>query len=232
MIEPESASSNEETHLMRIQLIIGAAAVPVLIVLAVSDVLVNAFFSFENGWQLALLIANSSRIIGSTFVVVGGIAVIKRNGSRLAWILVAVYCIERAWRYAYVFLIFPGIAAIPDIDLISVVSTIVIAYQYSMILVSLYAWLSIISTVAYRALYLSYILLYSLGGIATYLVTGIIFGFGIHISYTPADSIALQIPGLIVQILMYLVLFLFFISQLYDSRTKQQYDRRMQKPDN
>lgn len=222
MIEPDSASSNEETHLMRVQLIIGAAAVPVLIVMAVSDVLVITFFSLENGWQLALLIANGSRIIGSTFAVVGAIAVIKRNGSRLAWILVAVYCIERAWPYAYVYVIFRGVVAIPDIDLISVVSTIVIAYQYSIILVSLYAWLSIISTVAYRPLYLAYILLYSLSGIATYLVTGIIFGFGRHISYTPADSFALQIPGLIVQILMYLVLFLFFISQLYDSRTTNQ----------
>lgn len=223
MIEFESIPNNDTSkRLIQIQLIIGIIAVPFLIVRELFNVLTLALAPYGADVLIIMLIANNAGIIGAAFLVVGTIAVIKRNGSNLAWIFVAVFSIGQVWRYSYNFLIFPGIIDIPNIDTFFVLSAIGLVYQYSIILISLYAWLSIRSAVKYRPLYFTYLILYAFGGIAMYLVTGILFGFGPQSISSFEESLAFRTPGLIIYILTTVVLSLFFISQLYDSRTEQE----------
>ena len=201
MIEFESIPNNDTSkRLIQIQLIIGIIAVPFLIVRELFNVLTLALAPYGADVLIIMLIANNAGIIGAAFLVVGTIAVIKRNGSNLAWIFVAVFSIGQVWRYSYNFLIFPGIIDIPNIDTFFVLSAIGLVYQYSIILISLYAF----------------------GGIAMYLVTGILFGFGPQSISSFEESLAFRTPGLIIYILTTVVLSLFFISQLYDSRTEQE----------
>jgi hypothetical protein len=220
----DSGTDSKTTFLeaqIRLQLIIGLIGVPFLITSTFLLAFVWSYGSYSEYWIISdvfSIYAAITGVIGAAFTVVGTIGILQRNGSRLAWIFVMVYIIGWIWRYAFGYVIFPGVMAFEEIDSILAIDVIVSIYHYSLIIVSLYAWWSIHTVVASRPVYFSYIALYSLGGVVAYLMGGLLLGFGIHTIYSPEESLVLQLPNLIVTTLTYLVLFLFFISQLYNSR--------------
>jgi len=162
--------------------------------------------------------ANITGVTGAAFTLVGTIGILQRNRSSLAWIFAGVYIIGWIWRFAFSHVIFPGLFAIEGIDSILAISVVSNIYGYSLIAVSFYAWWSIHNVVANRSVYFSYLFLYTTGSVIAYLVGGLLFGFGVHVIYSPEESFMLGMPSLIMTTLEYLVLFLFFISQLFDSR--------------
>jgi hypothetical protein len=83
--------------------------------------------------------ANITSIAGTAFTVVGSIGILQRKRRRRAWIFVVVYIIGWIWQYTLSFVILPEIIAIEGIDYIIILNIIFNIYEYSMILISLYA---------------------------------------------------------------------------------------------
>ena len=222
MLDSDIASDKSDLKdKTKLQLIIGSVGIPFSIISTILLTFVFSFGSHSEYWTISRILggyAYITGVVGTAFIVVGTIGILQRNRSRLAWIFAGVYIIGWIWRYAFSFVIFPELMAIEEIDSILAVSTISMIYSYSLIAVSLYAWWSIRTVVAYRPVYFSYLLLYAFGGIIAYLVGGLLFGFGAHIIYYPEESFMLHMPNMIMTTLEYLVLLLFFISQLFDSR--------------
>jgi hypothetical protein len=175
-------------------------------------------------WQVLSITANRLGIVGTVLTVVGSIAVIKRNGSQLGWVFVVVLGIKQLWRYLYPSEVIRLLAITPGIDFESALTTIIYTYDYSIIIISLYAWLSIRSTVAKRPLYFTYLILFSLGEVVVYLINTIRYGFVPPPLTNFEELIAFQAPYIIIIILTYVVFFLFFASQFYDSRTEREYN--------
>jgi hypothetical protein len=223
MADVEQKKSNDDLNCqLRLQLIIGIIAVPLLIAAAIFSTLGS---SFSPGWSdyralhdLFTMLGYVTGVPASAFLVVGTIAIIQRNKSSFAWMLAGVYTIGWIWRYAFSFVIFPGLMRIDEsMSLVIVISNV---YSYSMVAVLLYAWWSIRGSVAYRPVYYSYLIYTVFGGYISYLVTGLLVGFGSHQIWTPEEAFALRTPSLVMSIVGYIILFLFLISQLIDHRRK------------
>ncbi|MFX1579514.1 MAG: hypothetical protein ACFFBJ_07675 [Promethearchaeota archaeon] len=206
---------------IRLQIIIGIIAVPLLSVSSVFTHLGASYMSWSDYrplGDLLYLIGHLTGISGSAFLVVGTIAILKRNGSSLAWVLAAVYIFDWIWHYAYIYAIFPGVMGLENVNEVFVLQVIGYVRTYSIIAVLLYAWWSIHDTVSYRPVYYSYIIYIALSRIVSYIVTGLLFGFGSHQIWTPEEAFALYIPDIIISSIGYLILLLFFITQFIDHR--------------
>ncbi|MFW9835436.1 MAG: hypothetical protein ACFFEK_15655 [Candidatus Thorarchaeota archaeon] len=206
---------------IRLQIIIGTIAVPLLIVSSVFVALGLSYMSWSDYrplGDLCYLIGHLAGISGSAFLVVGTIAILKRNGSSLAWVLAAVYIFGWIWHYAYIYAIFPGVMGLENVNEIFVLQVIGYVRTYSIVAVLLYAWWSIHDTVSYRPVYYSYIIYIALDRIVSYIVTGLLFGFGSHQIWTPEEAFALYAPDIIISSIGYLILLLFFITQFIDHR--------------
>jgi hypothetical protein len=213
----KTVSSNQ----IRLQLVVGFIGVPLSVASAFLWAFAFSFPSYGEYWAMYYLFsqfANITGLTGTVFTVVGSIGILQRNRSNLAWVFVVVYILGWIWHYAYSFVIFPGLMTIEEIDPILVISVIANIYGYSLVLASLYAWWSIHTVVVNRPVYFTFLLLYSIEGVVSYLVTSLLSGFGVHTIHSPEEAFALRVPSLIVTSIVYLVLFLFYISQLYDSR--------------
>ena len=222
-MESESISDFETKQLIRVQLIIGIIGVPLLIASLILSYYAYSFPLYGMEWQVLSITANRLGIVGTVLTVVGSIAIIKRNGSQLGWVLVVVLGIKQLWRYLYPFVIIRLLASTPGIDYESTLITIIYIYDYSIIIISLYAWLSIRSTVAKQPLYFTYLVLFSLGEVIVYLINTIRYGFAPPPLTTFEELIAFQAPYIIIAVLTYVVFFLFFTSQFYDSRTEREF---------
>ena len=215
---------NEESRLddqIRLQLLIGIIAVPLLVWSTVFINLGQSYITWNEYRTLGELyyqLGYPANIAGSAFLVVGTIAILKRNKSNLAWILAGVYIFGWIWQFAFSYVIFPGVFGLENIDSIFVLSVIGYIRAYSIIAILLYAWWSIQDRVSYRSVYYSYLIYIALSGFVSYVFTGLLFGFGSHQIWNPEESFALKIPSIVISILGYLILLLFFISQLVDHR--------------
>ncbi|MFW9767396.1 MAG: hypothetical protein ACFFF9_09420 [Candidatus Thorarchaeota archaeon] len=222
VVEDSKLTDGINDQQIQVQLIIGIVAVPLLIMQSIFFALAS---SYSPGWneyralfELFYTLSRVMGISGGAFLVVGTIAILKRNGSNLAWILIAVYIFGWIWSYAFIYAIFPGVMGMEGIDGASVISTISNIRTYSEIAILLYAWWSIHDSVAYRFAYFSYLLTISSRGIISYVLTGLLFGFGGHQIWTPEEAFALFAPGLAVSIVGYVIIGLFLITQLIDHR--------------
>jgi hypothetical protein len=222
MLDSENVSDADASSAqIRLQLIIGLIGIPFLIASTLLWVFVSSYGGYSEYWTISSILyefADSTGVIGAAFTVVGTIGILQRNRSSLAWVFVAVYIIGWVWRYASGYVVFATVMGIEEIDPILVIIIISSIYGYSMIAASLYAWWSIHAVVSNRPVYFSYLVLYSLGPVVAYLIRGLLFGFGPYAIHYPEESLVFQVPGLIMTTLVYLVLSLFYVSQLYDSR--------------
>jgi hypothetical protein len=231
-MESDSISDFESKQMIRVQLIIGIIGVPLLIASLILLYYAYSFPLYGIKWQVLSITANRLGIVGTVLTVVGSIAVIKRNGSQLGWVFVVVLGIKQLWRYLYPSVILHWLYITPSIDFESALITINYAYDYSIIFIALYAWLSIRSTVANRPMYLTYLILFTLGRVTVYLINTILYGFAPPALSTFEELIAYNAPYIIITILTYVVFFLFFVSQFYDSRTEQQFESIMTESEN
>ena len=222
MLESEPLDNDDNLrNQFRFQLILGIIAIPLLIVSAISSVFYVSYIGWSDYWDVGyffFLIYYPTWLTGSVLALVGSIAIIKRNGSNFAWILVAVYASGWVWQIVYIHVIFPWFASLEGIDLGFVLSVILNTYTYSSIVASLYAWWSIHDSVAYRPIYFSYLTIFSLQGLISYLISGALFGFSGHSVYGPEEMLVYRIPSLVPTLLLHVILLLFFVSQLKDSR--------------
>ncbi len=206
---------------IQLQLLLGIIGIPLLVLSPIIWILAIAPPPTEMYEIVQYLLYNFSSfawLIGTTFIVVGNIAVLRRNGSMRTWILLVVYILDVVGNYALSYATSAAVITPEDTDMIFIIMIIVALYRCIMILLSLTAWTSIRHVVSNRCSYLAYLALYSLGGIIVYLASGFLFGFGTLTVHNFEEVVLYQIPSIVVSVITNLTLLTFFIGQLGHSR--------------
>ncbi|MBD3160221.1 MAG: hypothetical protein GF309_15695 [Candidatus Lokiarchaeota archaeon] len=223
MIEPaEWSEINDSRIQINLQLRTGLVGILMLVISSILNALLP-IISFSVDLTLGIWIGflqDSAGVTAGAFLIAGNIAILKRNGSERAWILFVVYVFGWAWRYAYSYGIFPWLVSLEGVASILALNLVSFSHAYIVIILVVYAWWSIHEVVSNKAIYLSYLSLYAGYPLLSYLVTGILFGFGGIRVRTVEEAFIYNIPSLIISLMTSLVLLLFYLSQIDDERSR------------
>ncbi len=208
---------NESKDQLKLQLMIGLIGIFFVIAASIFGTLYIMTLFYANLREISYwfnFLASISGMTGSTFILVGNIANLKRDGSSLAWVLLCFYAISWVWRYPYVYAIVPWLAGIEEIDLL--VSLYLLSYisTYSLKIPALYAWWSIHREVSHKEIYYSFLLLIALNPLLSDVLWSMLFGFGAHSVGSPEEMFILHTPYLFVSLLSAIVQMIFYLTQI------------------